>query len=77
MGWKYGVYGGGTGNSKENPAFNAVVYPTKEEAEAGGSELLSRWFAPSDFVVVEVMEEANYRFDFESYRPMPIKKEEI
>ena len=53
---------------------NACVYATKEEAEAAGHELLSRWFAPSDSRAVESNEPVNYRFNFDTYRPEPIEK---
>ena len=42
-------------------SFNAVVFATAEEAEAGGKELLSRWFAPIGYEVVETEDKVNYR----------------
>ena len=42
-------------------SFNAVVFATAEEAEAGGRELLSRWFVPIAYEVVETEDEVNYR----------------
>ena len=45
-------------------ASNACVYATKEEAEAAGRELLSRWFVPTDSRAVEYTgeDEVNYTF---------------
>ena len=42
-------------------SFNAVVFATAEEAEAGGREPLSRWFVPIAYEVVETEDEVNYR----------------
>ena len=42
-------------------SFNAVVFATAEEAEIGGRELLSRWFVPIAYEVVETEDEVNYR----------------
>jgi hypothetical protein len=39
---------------------NAVRFATKEEADFGGRELLSRWFVPTDYRVVESDDEVNY-----------------
>ena len=71
MRWKYGVYGKSIGNTKEAPACNAVAFATKEEAERGGSELLSRWFAPDGYVVFESDEPVTYRFVEGRERPVP------
>ena len=51
---------------------NACVYATKEEAEAAGIELLSRWFLPTDSRAVESNDEVNYRFNFDTNRPESI-----
>jgi hypothetical protein len=48
---------------------NSCVFATKEEAEAAGKELLSRWFVPIDSRAVEYNGEVNYRFNFETNRP--------
>lgn len=45
---------------QDHLSFNAVVFATSEEAEAGGRELLSRWFVPIGYEVVETEEEVNY-----------------
>ena len=57
MSYKYGVHLPG----QSNPSFNAVVYATRDEADAGGRELLSRWFMPTGYEVVETDEPATYR----------------
>jgi hypothetical protein len=49
-------------------ATNALRFATKEEAEASGNELLSRWFVPSDSRAAESEDPVNYRFDFAEYR---------
>ena len=46
---------------QDNLSFNAVVFATAEEAETGGKELLSRWFVPISYKVVETEDEVNYR----------------
>lgn len=75
MPFKYGVYGGSTGNTREEPAFNATVFATAEEASRGGRELLSRWTMPTGFVVVPTDAAANYVFHAGAQRPTPIQKE--
>jgi hypothetical protein len=49
--------------------LNACVFATKEEADAAGHELMSRWFAVRETRSVEVAKPVNYRFDFEAYKP--------
>jgi hypothetical protein len=39
---------------------NAVRFATEEEANAGGSELLSRWFVPTGYRVVSSDDPVNY-----------------
>ena len=46
-----------------NWSSNACVYATREEAEAAGRELLSRWFVPTDSRAVESTETVNYKFE--------------
>jgi hypothetical protein len=75
MPFKYGVYGGGTGNTRERPAFNATVFATEDEASRGGEELMLRWLSPTGFTVVEVGDEPNYEFPQGASRPTPIRKE--
>jgi hypothetical protein len=41
---------------------NAVRFATEEEADQGGRELLSRWFVPTGYRVVESDDEVNYVF---------------
>lgn len=58
-------------------ASNACVYATKEEAEAAGVELLSRWFVPTNSRAVPntTGKPVNYRFDFEANRPVMLNKD--
>jgi len=56
MGFKAGIEFSG----QKELNFNQCVFATREEAEIAGDELLSRWFLPDGFKVVEVNEEANY-----------------
>ena len=75
MSFKYFVYGGGTGNTKENPATNRVAFATKDEAERAGHELLSRWFGPDNFLVRESDEPVNYAFPVGANRPISLETE--
>jgi hypothetical protein len=43
-------------------ATNAFAFATREEAEQYASELLLRWWAPSNYVVRECAEPVNYRW---------------
>jgi hypothetical protein len=54
---------------------NSCRYATKEEAEAAGNELLSRWFMPDASRAAESSDPVNYRFNFEAYRPERIATE--
>ena len=56
MPYKYGVEL--KGESKLN--FSAGVFAKKEEADLAGRELLSRWFAPIGYKVVQTEDEVNY-----------------
>ena len=47
---------------RENPATNACVFATVEEAMAAGNELLSRWMSPESFEVRPTDDEVNYTF---------------
>lgn len=38
---------------------NGETWPDRESADAAGRNLLSRWFVPDDYRVVEVEEEPN------------------
>ena len=55
MGFKYGVQLKG-----EPLAFNALVFATREEADAAGRELLSRWYSPIGYEVIETTDTVNY-----------------
>ena len=52
---------------------NACVYATKKEAEAAGTELLSRWFVPTASEARESSDPVNYKFDFQANRSLPLK----
>jgi hypothetical protein len=44
-------------------SYNAQVFATRQEAEVAGNELMSRWFVPIGFEVIQVNKEVNYRID--------------
>ena len=48
---------------RENPATNACVFATEEEATAAGNELLSRWYVPESFEVRPTEDDVNYVFN--------------
>ena len=52
------------------PSYNACVFATRQEAEVAGNELMSRWFVPIGFEVIQVNKEVNYRID--NGRPVSI-----
>ena len=56
----------------ERPVTNAVRFATREEADRAGSELLSRWYAPTGFDVRESTDAVNYEFPETAKRPIPI-----
>lgn len=73
--YKYGVYGGGTGNTKDKPATNGTAFATAEEAYRAGHELLARWTQPDGFVVYESDEPVSYTFPADAHRPLPAQSE--
>ena len=52
---------------------NAVRFATEAEAVEAGKELLSRWFAPSDSRSAASEDPVNYKFDFQSWRPVRLE----
>lgn len=58
-----------------DPKFysNAVAFATEAEAIEAGKELASRWLLVVAHEARPSDEEPNYTFDFEAYRPRPIK----
>ena len=46
-------------------SFNAVVLATREEADDAARELMSRWFVPTGWEVVETDDTVNYKFDWD------------
>ena len=63
MSYYVGVYGGGTGNTKDNPASASMRYATYDEAEAYGCDLLCRWTQPSDFIVIQSDDAVNAAYE--------------
>ncbi len=59
MSYKYGMIVEG------KASFNAVVLATHAEAEGAARELMSRWFVPTGWEVVEVDDAVNYKFDWD------------
>ena len=59
--YKYGMILKG----QAEPSFNAVVLATREEADDAARELMSRWFVPTGWEVVEVDDAVNYKFDWD------------
>ena len=57
MSWKAEVKADGKWSS------NSLRFATKEEAEASGRELLSRWFVPTDSRAAESDDPVNYKFE--------------
>ena len=45
-------------------SFNAVVLATHDEADCAARELMSRWFVPTGWKVVETDDAVNYKFDW-------------
>ena len=60
--FKYGMILKG----QAEPSFNAVVLATREEADDAGRELMSRWFVPTGWDVVETTDAVNYKFDWDN-----------
>ena len=61
MSYKYGVQL----PDQDHLSFNAVVLATREEADDAARELMSRWFVPTGWEVVEVDDAVNYKFDWD------------
>lgn len=51
---------------------NGIRYATEQEAIDAGTELLSRWFVPSDSRAVGSDEPVNYKF--ENWHNVPLDK---
>ena len=64
--------------AKTNGEFgtNACRYATREEAENAGHELMSRWFACTETRAAESTDAVNYRFNKETWRNEPLKREQ-
>lgn len=48
---------------EREPSFNGLRFKTEEEANAYGSDLLSRWLLPTSFVVLHVCGNCGHEFD--------------
>ena len=55
-------------HGKDDWASDMLRFATSEEADNHGSELLSRWYTPDKYRVVETDDPINYRFDFDQYK---------
>jgi hypothetical protein len=73
MAWKSEVIA----DSSNTWTTNACVFATKEEADAAGHELMSRWFAVREHRPTEVNDAVNYIFDFAAYRPKRIEETDL
>ena len=60
--FRYGM----TFDGQSKPSFNAVVLATREEADDAGRKLMSRWFVPTGWEVVETDDAVNYTFDWDN-----------
>ena len=60
MAFKYGMIVDG------KAGFNSVAFATEEEANDAGRELMSRWFVPTGWEVVETDDAVNYTFDWDN-----------
>ena len=60
MAYKYGMITNG------KASFNAVVLATRTEADDAARELMSRWFVPTGWEVVETTDAVNYTFDWDN-----------
>ena len=67
MPYKYGMLFMG----QEEPSYNSVILATRKEAEDAARELMSRWFKPTGWIVIEVEKPANYQFRDHNLSPLP------
>jgi hypothetical protein len=49
-------------------SHNDLRFATKEEAEASGKELLTRWYTPTDSRAIESSDPVRHRFNFETQK---------
>ena len=71
MGFKYGM----TFSDQKEPSYNSVVFATRKEAEGAAKELMSRWFLPTGWIVIETDKPVN--FQFKDYNLSPIEKTNV
>ena len=53
-------------------SFNYCIFATVEEADAAGSELMSRWYIPDGYQVVGVEGTPNYAFVDGKPKPLEV-----
>ena len=56
---------------------NGLRFATHDEADAAGRELLSRWWVPDEYRVVESSELVNYRFNPDTGKPEALPLEPL
>ena len=62
MSFKYGMKFKG----QEESTANSVVFATHDEADSAARELMSRWFSPIGWEVIETTDAVNYTFDWDN-----------
>lgn len=71
MSWKPQVFI----QSENKWCGNALVFETREEAEQNASDLLMRWFVPTDSRAIESTDPVNYRYVDHTLRAVAVDKE--
>jgi hypothetical protein len=66
MGYQYGM----TFSDQKEPSYNSCVFATRKEAEGAAKELMSRWFVPTGWIVIEVDKKVNYEFKDRVLNPL-------
>lgn len=61
-------------HGEDDWASNSLRFATYDEADYYGHELLSRWYVPDKYRVVETDEPVNYRYDYGQYKAVPIDR---
>ena len=62
MAYKYGMIF----NGQAEPSFNAVVLATHDEADDAAREIMSRWFVPTGWEIIETDDAVNYKIDWDN-----------
>lgn len=71
MSWKPQVFV----KSENKWCGNALVFETREEAEQNASDLLMRWFVPTDSRAIESTDPVNYRYMNRQLQAIAVEKE--